>query len=331
MYLLLPSLNVAFWKLLPYGTQMGFQRRVHLATVATPLAQHRENGKVAWDTNYWFFFWILLPSVVSILLPHWFSEDKFLIRPSFPIPWYPQSWCLFSKFLPRSMHTKDRFSVKRSCKFLWSLDGSRVEIGWYSTIAPKGLLALWMVLHTVFHWDFPICQEVFADNNSIPWNQPTIFIQAWLEQYRRRPFFYSAYGSFSNTVCLGSMRSVDVRWLQDRSSQDLPNSNELSEEITFGLCDRSRNFRKLFSASCEVFALHGKEWIHWMAIYCTTTAYRWLSLDSHPSLRALWSAVIKSPNFSARGRASPVRLLQEALVTLVLKHTSPFRSFVKWE
>ena len=31
------------------------------------------------------------------------------------------------------------------------------------------------------------------------------------------------------------------------------------------------------------------------------------------SLRTLWSAVIKSPNFSARGRAPPVRLLQEPL------------------
>ena len=46
---------------------------------------------------------------------------------------------------------------------------------------------------------------------------------------------------------------------------------------------------------------------------CTTTAYRWLSLDSHPSLGTSWSAVIKSPNFSARSRASRVRLLQGAL------------------
>ena len=40
--------------------------------------------------------------------------------------------------------------------------------------------------------------------------------------------------------------------------------------------------------------------------------------------------LIKSPNFSARGTASPVRL-QGALVILVRKHTSPFRSFGKWE
>ena len=64
-----------------------------------------------------------------------------------------------------------------------------------------------------------------------------------------------------------------------------------------------------------------------MARSCSTTAYVWLSLDSLPSLRTLWSAVVKSANFSARGKASPVRLLQEAFVTLVLKQTWQFRSF----
>ena len=52
--------------------------------------------------------------------------------------------------------------------------------------------------------------------------------------------------------------------------------------------------------------------------------------DSPSSLRILWSAVIKSPNFSARGAASPVRLLEGVLVILVRKHTSQFRSFGKW-
>ena len=46
---------------------------------------------------------------------------------------------------------------------------------------------------------------------------------------------------------------VEVRWFHDRSSQDLPNSSELSVWISFALCDGSRNFRKLFSVSCEVF------------------------------------------------------------------------------
>ena len=88
--------------------------------------------------------------------------------------------------------------------------------------------------------------------------------------------------------------------------------------MTFGFLSGSRNFCKLRWVSCEVLFLHGYAWIHWVARSCTTTAYRWLFRDSQPSLRTLWSAVIKSPIFSARRTASPVRFLQGALVVLVL-------------
>ena len=67
-----------------------------------------------------------------------------------------------------------------------------------------------------------------------------------------------------------------------------------------------------------------------MARSWTTTAYRWLFRDAPSTLRTLWSAEIQSPNFSARRGASPVRLLQGALVILVRKQTSQFRSFGKW-
>ena len=54
----------------------------------------------------------------------------------------------------------------------------------------------------------------------------------------------------------------------------------------------------------------------------------WLNLV--PRLR-IGSAVIKSPKFSARSTASPLRFLQGALVTLVLgvlsNHTLVMRSF----
>ena len=70
--------------------------------------------------------------------------------------------------------------------------------------------------------------------------------------------------------------------------------------------------------------------IHRAARSCTATAHRWLSLDSCPSLRTLWSAIVKTPNFSAQGRTSPVRLLQRAFVFLVLKQTSQSRSFGEW-
>ena len=88
---------------------------------------------------------------------------------------------------------------------------------------------------------------------------------------------------------------------------------------------------KLLWVSCEVLFLHGYDWIDWVAKSCTTTAYWWLFRDSQLSLRTLWSAVIKSPNFSARGTASPLRLLHGALVILVRLQISQFRSLGKWE
>ena len=122
---------------------------------------------------------------------------------------------------------------------------------------------------------------------------------------------------------------VNAQWFQDNSSQALPNSKELRVWMTCGLTIGSRNFRKLCSVSWEVFVLHGYDWIHGVARSCTTTAYRWLFRDSHSSLRTLWPAVIKSTNFSVRGAGFPVRLLQGALVILVILQTSQCRSFGK--
>ena len=96
--------------------------------------------------------------------------------------------------------------------------------------------------------------------------------------------------------------------------------------MTLGFPSGSKNFCKLLCVSWEVFVSHGYAWIHWVAKSCTTTAYRWLFRDSQFSLRTLWSAVIKSPNFSARGTASPLRLLHGAIVILVFWQISQFRS-----
>ena len=67
-----------------------------------------------------------------------------------------------------------------------------------------------------------------------------------------------------------------------------------------------------------------------MARSCTTTAHRWSFEGSPSSLRNLWYAVIKLPNCSDRRTASPMRLLHGALVILVRKQTSQFRSRRKW-
>ena len=87
--------------------------------------------------------------------------------------------------------------------------------------------------------------------------------------------------------------------------------------MTLGFLSGSRKFCKLLWVSSEVLFLHGYASIHWVARSCTATAYRWLFRDSQLSLRTLWSAVIKSPKFSARGTATPWRLLHGALVILV--------------
>ena len=106
----------------------------------------------------------------------------------------------------------------------------------------------------------------------------------------------------------------------------------------------SRNFRKLFSVSCEDYVL---KWIRLNSLdshpslktFCVIRryqdtklfcSYRWLFRGSLSSLKTSWSAVSKSPNFTARSRDSPMRLLQRALVILVLKQTSQFRYFGKW-
>ena len=123
---------------------------------------------------------------------------------------------------------------------------------------------------------------------------------------------------------------VEVRWVHDRSSKDLPNFNDLSVWMTFGFSDGSKNFRALFFRVLRNFVLHGYDWIHWAAKSCTTIEYRWLRLDSLPSLRTLWSAVIKTPNFCARGAECPVPVLQGALVILFRLQTLQFWSFRKW-
>ena len=159
--------------------------------------------------------------------------------------------------------------------------------------------------NTSFVRSFPIRQEILNVSQIAPF-----FIQTWLQQYCRRTFFHSEYCSLSNPICF---RSVWCR-----------------RTMIPGFLSGSKNSCKLLCVSCEVFVVHGYDWIHWVAKSCTTTAYRWLFRDSQPSLRTLWSAVIKSPNFSARSTTPPMHLLHGALVILVLWQISQFRSFGKW-
>ena len=186
---------------------------------------------------------------------------------------------------------------------------------------------------TPFVWSFPMRQEILnVSQKGItfhgicpPFFHPDL-IATILQTYLLSLCVLLSQQSHLFQICVVST----FKWFQERSSQALPNSKELSVWMTLGFLFGSKNFCKLLCVSWEVFVLHGYDWIHWVAKSCTKTAYRWLFRDSQPSLRTLWSAVIKSPKFPARGTAPPMRLLHGELVILVLWQISQFRSLGKW-
>ena len=126
------------------------------------------------------FFGVLTSFALS--LRAWISEaSKFsssCLRPK----------CLLSKFLQHTMHTQGIFHVKLS----YHIDGA------LAGLSPK----------SPFIQCFPICSEVLDISQvTATFHRicPPFFIQARLQQHSRRSFFHSAYRSFSNTICLGSM------------------------------------------------------------------------------------------------------------------------------
>ena len=94
-------------------------------------------------------------------------------------------------------------------------------------------------------------------------------------------------------------------------------SDSMISTISFGIRDCFKKF-DIFSRPKRRLCLHKHDWIHWVTKSCITTAYRWLSLDSLPSIRILYSVVIKSRNFSTRNRGSSVRLLRRTFINLIL-------------
>ena len=101
--------------------------------------------------------------------------------------------------------------------------------------------------------------------------------------------------------------------------------------MTFGFPVDSKNFCKLPCVSWEVFVLHGYDCVHCVVKSCTTIAYRWLFRDSHPFTENFVIGCNQiNKNNSVLGTTVPVRFLQEALVILVVRHISQFRSFGKW-
>ena len=99
--------------------------------------------------------WIHLSFVIQILLSHWFFEDKFLMRPTFPPNLLnPLSEYLLSKFHPRSAESPERCQVILSCRIDEFLINLSVKSNDIQPLLQKVLLVLWLVLQIIFHKEF---------------------------------------------------------------------------------------------------------------------------------------------------------------------------------
>ena len=161
-------------------------------------------------------------------------------------------------------------------------------------------------------WSFPIRQEIFnVSQIGITFHGicPPIFIQTWLQQYCRCTFFHSACCSLSNPICFRSVwcRRTMIPW-----------------KIFTGFA----KFQRIVSVNDFRLPIRLQELLQ--PPVCFLRSFCFARVRLQPSLRTLWSAVIKSPKFSARGTAPPMRLLYKALVILVLWQISQIRSFGMW-
>ena len=120
----------------------------------------------------------------------------------------PLSEYLLSKVSARQTHSQERYQLVRCCQideFLIDLSLKSDDI---QPLLQEELLALRMVLQIVFHTEFshlPGSLGHFADSNSIPWNQTTIFHPILIEAILLT-YFTRRTAPLSDATCLGSMR-----------------------------------------------------------------------------------------------------------------------------
>ena len=169
----------------------------------------------------------------------------------------------------------------------------------------------------------------FANSCDILWIQPTIFRPSPIATVLHKflPWFYVLLSQQHHSSLIEEALMYNDSLIILHRLCKIPRSC-LQRWFSAFLMSRDI-FVKVLSVSWEVFVLQRSHWIHRVAESWITTAHRYVFPDSHPSLRTLWSAVIKSPNVTARSTVSPVRLLQGALVILAFLETLQFRSFGK--
>ena len=126
-------------------------------------------------------------------------------------------------------------------------------------------------------------------------NSPPLFIQPWKQQYSRRPFFYIAYRSFSNTIRLRSMSKFDDSMIELDKIRQIPMNYQC----------------KLFSAFLTAHETFSNSFPSFEKfLFCTDKIESIEWLDLAPRLRIGDCSEIQPPrwrlydllsNFSARG------------------------------
>ena len=233
------------------------------------------------------------------------------MRPSLPIPQCPRPRWILSRFSSRAAH------VQGICLAKLSPNGiTRPSNG-----APNRL-SQGVFPSDMRSWMFRRC--------GIPWNPPTMFHPDLIATVPQMSL-NSAHCSLSNPICFRSVRC----WRTMIPGKVLANICPILRNCQCKWLWVSTSAPRTCASSSvfpeKFFFYIGRIVSNVLPKSCTTTAYSWLCRDSHPSPRTLWSAVVKSPQFSALGTTVPVRLLQEALAIWVLKQILQFRSFGKWE
>ena len=255
------------------------------------------------------------------------------MRPSFPTPQGLQSVRHPSKFPARRERIRGTIQVKLS----FQIDGFGTDLSQLKVILNKWTKRnnrsfKWLP-KTSFIGRLPIRQQI-CDVSQIGVTfhgicPPTLSFRPDCNNTAEVPSF-SLRTALSAIPLVSDRCGVDVQWFHERSSQAFPNSKNCQCKWLLVSSRAPGTFASFSGFLVKFCFLHGYAWIHWVARSRTTTAYRWLFRDSQLSLRTLWSAVIKSPNFSARGTCSKLRLLYGACVILVRLQISQFRFLGKW-
>ena len=206
------------------------------------------------------------------------------------------------------MHIPERYLVKLSNRIDEILLGLVPKSDNIRPLLRRELLDLWMVLRIVWKHSTESAHRFSSkpDCNNIA-DVPLFTLRTARSAI---PFVSDRWG-------------VEVRWFHENSSQDLPNSNELSQcKFLLAFVTVWDTFVNSFpSPEKFLFGTDKSESIEWQ--------------DLAPRQRIGDCSEIHLPRWGfcdlplSSPQTSPVPLLQEFLVILVLEHTSQFRSFGK--